>query len=524
MAGKRAPNLILRLLSESFLSIAPLIGVVLILSWSGLAPLSLNGSLLLLASGLFLIIGLTVFSLGSDRSIVKVGKYIGSSLSKEKNLGLVFLVAFILGALVTCAEPSIMALSEQTPIPGWVLVLFISIGVGLFIGLGIFRVIFHRNIRIWLLGFYGLIFALVALVDLANGQFIPLIFDAGGATTGTATVPFILALGAAVAAVRGGSNAKDDSFGLIGIASIGPLLALIILFIFSRGSGQSYHVSPVDIDNLNIGQALGLAFLPEVQNGQLVNYGSMMEVALALIPIIVIFYIYQAFKIHLPQTELRRVGLGFLLAFLGLSVFMAAVEAGMMPLGKYVGSKLGQNEDWVIILVCFALGMVTVLCEPSDHVLTAQIESISDGSIHKFSVLLTLSIGVGIAIGLCAIRSIYNFSILYYLVPGYIIALALSFFCPTLYVAMAFDSGGVASGPITTSFILPLIIGVTLAKNGNDTSEVMGRAFGVIGMVALIPIIAVQVMGIIEERKKAKRLAQISHHVFDPDDSEIIHF
>jgi hypothetical protein len=436
----------------------------------------------------------------------------------------VCLIAFVLGALVTCAEPSIMALSEQTPIPGWLLVLFISCGVGLFVSLGVLRVIYHRDLKIWLLGLYGLVFGLVALVCINNKNFIPLIFDAGGATTGATTVPFLLALGASVAAVRGGSRSKEDSFGLIAIASVGPLIALCLLFVFSSGEGKAYSVQAVDISSIDIVQAFGKAFIPKFENGAMKSYGTLLEVGLALLPIVVIFYVYQAFKIHLPKQELRRIAFGFLYAFVGLSVFMTAVEAGMMPLGRYVGQQLGQNQDWLVILICFILGLVTILCEPAIHVLTVQIENISDGGISKLSVLLTLSIGVGVAIALCAIRAIYNFSMLYYLVPGYILSLTLTFFCPNLYTAMAFDSGGVASGPITTSFILPLVIGITLAKNGNNADEVMGRAFGVIGMVALTPIIAIQILGIVEKAKKAKRLAQFSQHVFDAGDSEIIHF
>ena len=508
-------------LKECALSIFPIIIIILILSFTSVAKLEVYDYLLLGITTILLIVGLAIFQTGTEKSLVKVGQHMGSSLSKQSNLFIVIIVAFILGALVTCAEPSILLLSNQTPIPSWLLVLFISCGVGIFVAIGIIRIIYHMNLKMWMLALYGLVFALILLIDSAT--YSPIIFDGAGATTGSATVPFLLSLGAGVATVRGGKNAKDDSFGLIGVASVGPLLSLTILIIFKSSGLSEYHSVAPMMNDSNIVMKYLNQLLPTIQDGKIAGYGTLLEVLLALLPILAIFMVYELIFIKLPKKEILRIVIGFGFTYIGLVVFLTAVQACMMPIGRFVGDNLGIKSDFIIIMICFAIGLVTILCEPAIHVLTKQVEDISDGGISKLSVLLTLSIGVGIAIALCAIRSLYNFSIIYYLVPGYIICIALSFFTPPLYSAMAFDSGGVASGPMTTSFVLPMIIGLAYSRGALDT-DIMGRAFGVIAMVAMIPVIAIQVLGIVEKYRKNKEAKAYFNNPIPDDDSEIIHF
>nr|MCR5741960.1 DUF1538 domain-containing protein [Gammaproteobacteria bacterium] len=488
-------------LKESFLSIMPIILIVLLLSFTGVSKLGKYDYILLITSTILLIVGLSIFQVGTQKSLVKVGQHMGTSLSRQKNLFLVIIVVLLLGSLVTCAEPSIMLLSRQTPIPAWLLIIFISVGVGAFVSIGVLRIIYHKNLKVWMITAYGLVFALLLLID--SNTYAPLIFDSSGATTGSATVPFLLSLGAGVAMVRGGKSAKDDSFGLIGIASLGPLISLTILIIFNSNGVTTYTNNVIETNDPNIFRKYMVQLLPTINEDGLGNNGTMLEVLIALLPILVIFLIYEKIFIKLPKSEILRILIGFFYTFIGLSIFLCAIQTAMMPIGRYVGDGLGMLSPFLVILICFAIGLVTILCEPAIHVLTKQIEDISDGGISKVSVLLTLSIGVGIAIMLCAIRAIYDFPIVYYLVPGYIIAIALSFISPNLYTAMAFDSGGVASGPMTTSFVLPMIIGISYAFGATD-QMIMGRAFGVIAMVAMTPIIAIQILGIIEKYNKKK--------------------
>ena len=509
-------------LITSSLSIIPMMLIICVLSWTGLAPLSWDdGHYLLLIIGTFvLIIGLAVFSVGASSSLTKVGEYMGSSLSKQKNLFIVILFSFALGTLITIAEPSIMIVSKQVPtIPAVLLIGGIAVGVGIFVVLGVIRIIFHKMLKLWYLLFYAITFMLliVIVMDPNRAAFLPFVFDSGGVTTGSATVPFILSLGAGIAVVRGGKSAKNDSFGLVGMASIGPIITVALLILINQpGTGA---VSEYPSLEGNIFMKFMNALLPI--GGSL---GSMVEVLIAIAPTLTIFLVYNFIFIHLPKKKILKLLFGFLLAFLGLSTFLCGTSAVMTPLGNYVGNQLGQQGDWIIILVAFIIGLVTILCEPAVHVLTKQMEDVSDGHIKKLTVLLTLSLGVGVAIALSAIRTVFNFSIMYYVVPGYIISLVLMFACPNIYTAMAFDSGGTASGPMSSSFVLPMIAGITLYRYNGDATKFYENGFGVIALIALTPVIAIQLLGVIQNIKAARAQYVMRKHVYSASDAQIIHF
>lgn len=513
----------LRVGLESTLSILPIVVCIIVLSLTGVSPLKKWDYILLGISAVILIAGMSIFNIGSYKSLVKVGEHMGASLSKQNNLFIVVIVAVLLGALVTCAEPSIMLLSEQTPMPAWLLILAISLGAGIFIALGIIRVIFHRSLKTWLIGLYGLIFAMMLLVK--NDSFLPLIFDSSSATTGAATVPFLLSLGAGVATVRGGRNAKNDSFGLIAVASIGPLFTLTLLAIFSSAGLTDYSGMTVTMNDANIWNKYLREMLPTItESGKISSYGTLIQVAMALIPILIIFYIYQAAYIKLPRRELSRIAFGFLYTYIGLVLFLTATQATMLPIGEYIGTSLGTKGPRIITIVCFVIGFVEIFCEPAIAVLTRQIEDISDGGISRKSVLITLSVGVGIAVALSGIRAYFGFSILYYVVPGYIIALALTYVTPPLYSAIAFDSGCVSTGPMTTSFILPMIIGITTTLPGVLSSDVVGRSFGVVGTITMTSLIAIEVLGFVEKIRVKNTAKHFYQNPFPEDDSEVIHF
>ena len=530
-------NRYVRALISSSLSIAPMILLVCILSWTPILSLHGNDYLTLILGGLLLIIGLAFFQVGASTGLTKVGEYMGSSLSKQKNLFIVIVFALALGALITCAEPSILIVSKQVTIVegneaanAFILIGSIALGVGIFVVIGILRIIFQRSLKLWYLLFYAITFMLVCLVtiDPNKSELLPFIFDSGGVTTGSATVPFILALGAGVAVVRGGKNSKNDSFGLVGIASIGPIITMTICILIKSNIPSYVYVPAENFDNSFLSYFLP-ALLPI--NGGL---GSMIEVLIALSPILIIFFIYDRLFIKLPKNRLLRLLFGFAISFVGLSLFLAATASVMKPMGDIVGRSIGgywQSKPWVIIAICFVIGLVTILCEPAVHVLTGQMQAISSGQIKKRTVLITLSLGVGIAIMLAGIRAVYNFSILYYMIPGYIISLVLMFVCPDIFTAMAFDSGGTASGPMSTSFVLPMIIGIySIVGNGKaelDSSysiSYYGEAFGVVALIALTPIIAIQLLGVTMEFKQLRRYLGARKAVKGVEDAQVIHF
>lgn len=512
---------------SSSLSIVPMIAIILVLHFTGLATITSNGSnsniWLVLVGMLILITGLALFQIGASSSLSKVGEYMGASLSKQKNLFIVVLFSLALGLLITCAEPSILIVSKQvTIVPGpmnaVILIGGIAIGVGVFVVVGIFRILLHKSLKLWYIFFYCITFMLICIIaiDPERRKLLPFIFDAGGVTTGSATVPFILALGAGVAAVRGGKSATNDSFGLVGMASIGPIISTALLILINANV-PPYEVAQV-VD-MPIYMRFIDAFIPSKT-----GYGSSVEVLIAIAPILVIFAIYNAIYIKLPKGKLLKLFIGFTYAYFGLALFLCATNASMTPVGTLVGRSIASQKDLVIILVAFVIGLVTIVCEPAVHVLTKQIENISDGRITKITVLLTLSLGVGVAIGLAAIRAVFQFSILYIVIPGYAIALALSFACPDIYTAMAFDSGGTASGPMAASFVLPMIIGIVVGRADGTGANVYEYGFGVVALIAMTPIIAIQILGIAQKIKSDQAYSVMRKHVYSVEDAQIINF
>ena len=540
-------NRYVKALLSSTLSIIPIIAIIFLLSLSNVAPIGNNFAvqnlgtdnyLLLGIGAIIMIVGLAAFQIGARTGLTKVGEYMGSSLSKQRHLFIVIIFSFLLGMLITCAEPSILIVANQINVNKWVLIGSIGAGVGIFVVVGILRIVFHRSLTLWYLIFYLLVFMFICLlmVDGNNHAFLPFIFDAGGVTTGSATVPFILAMGAGVATVRGGHKSRDSSFGLVGLASVGPIIMMTILILLSPTGFSAYKV-PVDGD-LGIWARLVNSLIP---SSGLASLGTIIEVLMAFLPIVIIFFVYNFLYLKLPARKIGQVMIGFGISFVGLVLFLTAVAAAMSPIGLKVGYALSAQPYWLIIFLAFILGMVTILCEPAVHVLTTQIENFTEGEVKKQTVLLTLSIGVGAAICLSVARTLFNFSIMYYIVPGYAISLILMFVVPDIYTAIAFDSGGTASGPMAVSFILPLIIGLYSALGtpmpGDVTAEIVpgkivitesvsfySSAFGVVAMIALTPILAIQVLGVVSVIKREMRLKEVREQIMDARNDEIIHF
>ena len=507
---------------SSAISIIPMVAIVFVLSLTGLATISNDDYIMLAIGAVIMIVGLSLFQIGAQNSLIKVGEYMGSSLSKQKRIWIIIIFAFLLGALITCAEPSILIIANQVQINKWVLIGSIAGGVGIFVVIGILRIIFKKSLNVWFLAFYMIVFMLICILqaDPKNHAYLPFIFDAGGVTTGSATVPFILALGAGVAMTRGGSKSKDSSFGLVGLASIGPILTMIVLILVNPTGFSAYKVP--DATTVTILDRLLNALLPA---SDFSTFGSMIEVAMALAPILIIFFIYEAIYIKLSLKKVLSLLSGFLVAFIGLTFFLTAVGSTMSPIGLKVGQTLAKEPDWLVILIAFVIGCVTILCEPAVHVLTSQIEEMSDGQLKKIVVLIALSLGVGAAICLSVVRTIFNFSIMYYIIPGYLISLIVMFFVPDLYTAIAFDSGGTASGPMAVSFVLPMIIGLFSVRAGlTEGVEFYESAFGVVALVAMTPILSIQVLGVIDRIKTMHQLHRVRNQIHDVRDNEIIHF
>ena len=499
-------------LKEALVSVLPVSLIVLLLNCTPLLNFSPRELIIFTLSSGFLILGIGLFSLGADVAMTPMGEHVGSGLTKSKNLLLLVAVCFVMGVLITVAEPDLTVLASQVAgiIDSTALIFTVGIGVGLFLVIAILKIVFKKSLASSLMFFYMVMFALSSLV-IINGNigFLPMAYDSGGVTTGPITVPFIMALGVGIAATIGGRDAEENSFGLVALCSIGPILAVILLGIGASGT-LDYQIPDYTIAS---------DFIPAAMHTLM---HTVKEVLLALGLIVIFFAILQVTVLKLPVKKLYQIAIGIVYTFLGLVVFLTAVNVGFMPIGYKMGVELAQTSPTLLILFGFIIGMVVVLAEPAVHVLNRQVEEVTAGTVKKSSMMIALSVGVGVSIGLSMLRIVYDFNILYYLIPGYFVSLGLSFFVPRLYTAIAFDSGGVASGPLTSTFILPFAVGACYVLQGE--SKVLMDAFGIVAMVAMTPLITIQALGFQAIAKKRVQQKITMRRMLNADDEQIINF
>ena len=494
------------------MSALPITLIVYVLAMTPLFNLSRAELITFTVGAVLLVLGLGMFSLGADLAMTPMGTHVGSGLSKQRRLGLLLTVCFILGMLITIAEPDLQVLANQvsTVMNGTVLVYAVGAGVGAFLMVAVLRIVFKRQLSNILMLFYMLLFQL-ALMLVVNGNeaLLPLAFDSGGVTTGPITVPFIMALGVGISSVLGDRHSQENSFGLVALCSIGPVLAVLVLGLFSSND-LTYAVPDYTVSNEILHSFLHTAA------------HTCQEVALALGLILVFFLICQASFLKLPKKRLMKIGIGVIFTYVGLVLFLTGVNVGFMPIGYKLGTQLAAGSKALLVALGLLMGVLVVMAEPAIHVLTVQVEDVTGGYITKRSMMTGLCVGVGAAIALSMIRIIFDFSVVYYLIPGYFLSLGLSLFVPPVYTAIAFDSGGTASGPMTSGVILPFAIGVCVALQGADA--VLRDAFGVVALVAMTPLITIQLLGfraIVSERIAERRAMK---RILDADDQQIINF
>ncbi len=499
-------------LKEAVSSVFPVVLVVVILNFTPLIDLSKTELTVFLLSAVGLILGIGLFSLGADIAMSPMGEHIGAGLSRHGGPLLLLPICFLMGLLITVAEPDLSVLASQVEgqINGTFLIVMVGIGVGLFLVLSILKIIFRLSLSYLLMFFYLVMFMASSLLFLSgNSNFLALGFDSGGVTTGPITVPFIMALGVGIAATIGGKNVGENSFGLIAMCSVGPIIAVLLLGSTLKGD-VPYALPDYSVES-HLGKELPMTFLHTAS-----------DVLLALGLVVGFFLILDLFCLKLPLRKLLKIGVGILFTFTGLVVFLSAVEIGFMPVGFKMGTEIAGKHPAILIGFGFLIGFLVVLAEPAVQVLNRQVEDITDGTVSKKSMMIALSIGVGLSIALSMLRIRYHFSVLYYLIPGYALSLGLSFFVPGLYTAIAFDSGGVASGPLTSSFILPFAIGACCTLQGE--AAVMTDAFGVVAMVAMTPLITIQLLGFRAIVTNILRRKLAMKRILSADDEQVINF
>lgn len=469
-------------INESLTAVLPVTAVMLLLCIT-ITPMPLSLFIMFIVGAVFLIVGMGLFSLGADMAMMPIGERIGWQLTKFKSFTFIAVLCFFIGAMVTIAEPDLQVLAEQLKsVPNKVLIFSVAAGVGVFLAVAFARSLLGLDLAKILLVVYPLIMILSIFVP---EDFVPVAFDSGGVTTGPITVPFIMAIGIGLGAAR---KKRDDSgtnnFGLIALCSIGPILAVMILGIVYNPESATY--TSVVIPELTDTRSVWQSFMTELP-----HYAR--EVLFALAPIAGFFVVFQILFIKLRQRHLIKILIGLVYTFLGLTLFLTGVNVGFMPVGSYLGAQLVQlSNPWIIVPVAMVIGLFIVKAEPAVVVLNKQVEDITGGAIPQYVMMTGLSIGMAISLGLALTRVITGIPLMYFLVPGYAFALILSFFVPPLFTAIAFDSGGVASGPMTATFLLPFAIGASEAIGGN----VLTDAFGIVAMVAMTPLVIIQLIGL----------------------------
>ena len=478
-------------LREALASVVPITVIVLILSFT-VAPIPTETLLAFLIGAVMVILGIGLFSLGADTAMTPIGERVGAAMTRSRKLWVVAAVGFLIGVIVTVSEPDLQVLAQQVPgVPNATLVGAVAVGVGVFLVIAMLRILFRIPLNRMLIVFYILVFALALFVP---EDFLAIAFDSGGVTTGPMTVPFIMALGVGVASIRSDENAAQDSFGLVALCSVGPILAVMVLALIYPGAGV---YTPVEIPSVTDSRALWHLFQVELP-------AYLSEVAVCLAPIALFFAVFQAVSLKLKKKKVLKIVIGILYTYVGLVLFLTGANVGFMPAGNYLGQVLAKSAHPLFLVpIAMIMGYFIVKAEPAVYVLNKQVEEITDGAISSKAMGMGLSLGVAVSLGLAMVRVLTGISILWFLIPGYAIALGISFFVPKIYTAIAFDSGGVASGPMTAAFLLPMAQGACSALGGNIVTD----AFGVVAMVAMTPLITIQVMGL-ASRIRAKRGVQ----------------
>ena len=470
---------------EAAASVLPIVIIVAVMCLS-FVPMDTGRMLSFIVGSIMLIVGMGLFTLGSEVSMTPIGTHIGAKLTKSRNLPLILGVSLLLGIAVTVSEPDLTVLATQVPINDMVLIVTVGVGVGLLLMFSMVRILFRVPLKWLLIGLYGLVFVLAAVVAAVKPEFLAVAFDSGGVTTGPMTVPFIMALGVGVASIRSDANAQEDSFGLVALCSIGPILAVLILSFFASGDP---NVGGEGGEMLDTTVQLGRTYLHELPHETL-------NVIMALLPIVVFFLIFQFAALHLRRVPFLRIIIGLVVTLVGLVLFLTGANVGFEPLGKELGQHLAGMGPWRFLLIPIAMlmGWYIINAEPAVHVLNKQVEELSAGAISESAMHYALAIAVASANGLAMLRVLTGISLLWIIVPGYLIALALTLVVPPTFTAIAFDSGGVASGPLTATFMLPFATGACMAIR---PESIMTDAFGLVTLVAMMPLITVQIMGLI---------------------------
>lgn len=474
-------------ISEALSSVLPITGIVLLLSFT-LAPMPIGTLMLFLLGAILLIVGMGFFSLGADMSMMPMGDGVGGEVARTRSKVKLILLCFFIGVFATIAEPDLQVLARQVPaVPDMVIILTVAAGVGVFLVAAVLRTLFgHIPLSRMLIVCYLVVFALAPLIP---REFLAVAFDSGGVTTGPITVPFIMALGLGVSSAGSRSSGEENSFGIVALCSIGPILTVLIMGLCMHSVEIAYI--PFTIPTVFTSQDVGLQFMRGFPT-------YIKEVVLGLLPMVLFFTAFQLFSLHLKRAPLIKIAVGIGYTFIGLVLFLTGVNVGFMPAGNFLGATIASlDQKWILIPLGMIVGYFIVAAEPAVHVLNKQVEEVTGGAIPQKAMRLSLSVGVAVSVGIAMLRVLTGVSVMWFLIPGYAAALFMMLRVPPVFSAIAFDSGGVASGPMTATFLLPFAMGACERLGG----DILTDAFGIVAMVAMTPLITIQCLGLVYKHK-----------------------
>lgn len=447
-----------------------------------------NDIIMFSIGSLLLMIGLVIFNIGALQSMMEISREIGSYITKKRKIWLIILVGIIIGLLITISEPSVWVLGDQFEafVNKYILIIVISIGVAIFLVIALLRLVFNIRLNILLMILYTILFSLAIAAELSGaGNFLPVAFDSGGVTTGPMAVPFVISLGLGVLSTGVIKNQSDESFGMVGVVSVGPIIAVLILGLIFK------NVPPAAIEAEVI-----LSF-----KDYILMY--LKDMGIAILPFVFFFFVFQIFAFKFPKERVIKVLIGFLMTYIGLVIFLVGASVGFVSVGRYLGEIIaGFDHQWLLIVFGIIFGFVIVAAEPSVIVLVGQVQDVTDGRINRKIMIIAMSIGVSAAVGLAMVRIVYDISIWYFIVPGYLIAIILSFIVPKLFTGIAFDSGGAVSGALTSTFLVPFALGAANIIYPNNNDKLLTNAFGLVAFVAMAPLITIQVVGLLFKIKQ----------------------
>ena len=480
---------LMHMLKDSVKAVLPVSLIILVLCFT-VAPIDMSSFTSFIFGSVMIVVGMALFSLGAEMSMTPMGEYVGSQMTKSKKILLIIILSFAVGFMITMSEPDLQILAKYAlSIPKNAIIVSVSAGVGAFLVVAMLRILFGVKLKYLLMGFYAIVFILAFFV---SPDFWAIAFDAGGVTTGPMTVPFIMALGVGVASIRYDSKGGGDSFGLVALCSVGPIIAILVLgLIWGSEGGQGEVFEQLEFIS---SRDFAVHYLKEFPH-------YFKEIAVALLPIVTFFFIYQAISRPLSRKSLTKILIGVAYTYIGLVLFLTGANVGFMPVGNLLGHRLGESSfSFIAVPIGMIIGFFIVAAEPAVQILQKQVEDITSGAIPKKALGFALEIGVAISVGIAILRALTGISVMYPLVIGYAIAFVLTFFVPEIFTSIAFDSGGVASGPMTACFLLPFSMGICEASGNNIVTD----AFGTVAMVAMTPLIAIQILGVVYKFKLKK--------------------